>query len=738
MTLAISFMSWFNITNLVKQEFIAIPKNLYQESKGIGDKVGLLFYERYGDVQAFAKNNIFLEYEGSTTHLQEEVSLIFNEYVKLYGVYDLIVFVNTKGEVISTNTIDSQGKNLPLAKNSWGKSLSQQEWVQKVTEGKFTEDTSKGFSGTLVEGFQKNEMAQNIYGEPKWGSSFSAIAKTKTGETIGYLQAFAERRWIQSVLDGHILSFDDSHNSNSEYLILDGQYRPIAVFEGNLYTQKISQNVKNFIFANLTNEKNYPSLRLAEGKHGGEFYKSEYGNKEGLISGYSKITNNKFIDSLGWSVISTLKDQEALKHINHEKRNFYIISIIMQLLSILFSQLFANSVSKSLRKTADELVTETNQLLDISQKLNYSGEKLSRGTTEQSTSLHETVSAIEEVNAMVTKNADNAKKSHQLSLQSSEVANKGKKSVEEMIQSIEDIQKSNIDIMKQIESSNQEISSIVKVINDIGQKTKVINDIVFQTKLLSFNASVEAARAGEHGKGFAVVAEEVGNLAQMSGNAAKEISQLLEGSTQKVEHIVNDTKTKVERLTVEGKHKVEMGTIKAKNCGEVLEEIVTNVNNMTLMVAEISTASEEQSLGVQEINKAMIRMDQVTKENVEAATETAEAAQVLKKHAGLIEGCSKDLFKTIEGVHTNHKKSMDNGSGDHTSSHQNTRSNIIPFHKKDHLSTSTLTDHSEPMNHSSTTSHEKMAVNQSKSRPHAKGSSPDYVPAAHDPRFEEF
>jgi methyl-accepting chemotaxis protein len=86
--------------------------------------------------------------------------------------------------------------------------------------------------------------------------------------------------------------------------------------------------------------------------------------------------------------------------------------------------------------------------------------------------------------------------------------------------------------------SNDEISSIVKVIAEIGDKTKVINDIVFQTKLLSFNASVEAARAGEQGKGFAVVAEEVGNLATMSGKAAEEISSMLGDSMGKVELIV--------------------------------------------------------------------------------------------------------------------------------------------------------------------------------------------------------
>ena len=102
---------------------------------------------------------------------------------------------------------------------------------------------------------------------------------------------------------------------------------------------------------------------------------------------------------------------------------------------------------------------------------------------------------------MVTKSAENAKRSREVATTSLTTANHGKVSVEKMIEAIEDINRSNNHIVEQINQSNGKITEIVKVISEIGSKTKVINDIVFQTKLLSFNASVEAARAGEHGKG---------------------------------------------------------------------------------------------------------------------------------------------------------------------------------------------------------------------------------------------
>src|SRR6202007_2185187 len=114
-------------------------------------------------------------------------------------------------------------------------------------------------------------------------------------------------------------------------------------------------------------------------------------------------------------------------------------------------------------------------------------------------------------------------------------------------------------VMDQIKQSNEKVADIVKVISEIGNKTKVINDIVFQTKLLSFNASVEAARAGEHGRGFAGVCRGVGNLAEMSGKSAKEISSLLEESVSRVETMVAETRQTVAGLMNRSRSIVETG-----------------------------------------------------------------------------------------------------------------------------------------------------------------------------------
>ena len=178
----------------------------------------------------------------------------------------------------------------------------------------------------------------------------------------------------------------------------------------------------------------------------------------------------------------------------------------------------------------------------------------------------------------------------------------------------------------------------------------MINDIVFQTKLLSFNASVEAARAGENGKGFAVVAEEVGNLARVSGEAATEISGMLDTSIQTVERIVHDTKVKVDKLLTEGKTKVEYGSAVARNCGEILEEIVTNVKVTSDMALEISNASVEQSQGISEITKAMGQLDVVTQDNSHTSQELSNVADNLNNNAVELEKVVSDLLKTVNGA----------------------------------------------------------------------------------------
>ncbi len=323
--------------------------------------------------------------------------------------------------------------------------------------------------------------------------------------------------------------------------------------------------------------------------------------------------------------------------------------VLGAIISLILSAFIVRKIVQQISGVADRLTQSGLQVTSASQQIARASQDLSEATTEQASALEETAASIEEMSAMANQNLDNSKKTADTTLLSKQSAERGKAVVAEVIQSMDEIQKSNQNIMNQITYSNQQISEIVKVIQEIGEKTKVINDIVFQTKLLSFNASVEAARAGEHGKGFAVVAEEVGNLAQMSGNAAKEITTLLDGSIDRVESIVNETKTKVEALIQDGKGKIQTGTQVAHRCSEMLEDIVGNVSSVSQMANEITVASQEQAAGVREITSAMNQLDQVTQKNASTCQESASAANGLSDEAKTLKAAVENLVAVIHG-----------------------------------------------------------------------------------------
>lgn len=331
--------------------------------------------------------------------------------------------------------------------------------------------------------------------------------------------------------------------------------------------------------------------------------------------------------------------------------------IMFGALSIVISQLLLAFVMWfSLSKSIKTINTTTDKLRDLAESTNKSSkevesisQEVSSSANEQAASIQETVATLDQITSQVTSTVDSVVNSTKKSEESLHIATEGKTVVTEMIQSMESIGKSNKEIMEEIARGNERIGGIVKIINEISEKTAVINDIVFQTKLLSFNASVEAARAGEHGKGFAVVAEEIGKLAQVSGKASTEISAILGDSVVKVNSVIQETNHNVEALTKVGTEKVSDGMKIAERCGTVLEDIVTNATIIKNMMNEISVASKEQAEGVRNITAAMNQLDQATLSNNKSAAMSSQSAKELSGHSIDLKGAVVELEKEIFG-----------------------------------------------------------------------------------------
>lgn len=384
------------------------------------------------------------------------------------------------------------------------------------------------------------------------------------------------------------------------------------------------------------------------GKPEGNFIPYKFAKKKGGEP-IPKISYVKYFAPLDWVVGSGLYLDVIAEQVAAVKKKVVIGLFILSFITILISWKYAQHICGRIDHISSELFSEADKVATVANQINQASMSLSSSTTEQASALQETSASIEETSAMINRNAENAKASLAISVRSRESVDQGKKMIEEVISAIQEIASSNSEMISQIETSNKEITDIVKVINEIGDKTKVINEIVFQTKLLSFNASVEAARAGEHGKGFAVVAEEVGNLAQMSGNSAKEISDLLGNSIATVTDTINLSKSRIERLVVNGEMKVKQGATIAEKCGKIFDEIVNNVNNVNEIINEIAVASNEQATGVKEINSAVAELDTTGQENSVLSQKTSSYAEDLRVQVENLRKSTTALNSLVKG-----------------------------------------------------------------------------------------
>ena len=364
--------------------------------------------------------------------------------------------------------------------------------------------------------------------------------------------------------------------------------------------------------------------------------------RKNFVQSISKLIEFQEAEAKKW--------QASAESVNESATWALAISMIVGfILALTIGFVLSQSLSSILTDIANQLSEGSGQVSSAARLIASSSEELSAAVTEQAASLEQTSASIEQINAMISKNAENAKHSAASSQQARENVDSGKSAIQGVSKAIGLIQEGNAQISKQTDTSNREFAEIVQVIAEIGNKTKIINEIVFQTKLLSFNASVEAARAGEHGKGFAVVAEEVGNLAQMSGNAAKEISDMLSASIQRVEGIVSKSKSELDHLIKSGKAQVEEGGHVVQKCETLFGHIVKSVGEVDQMANEIASASQEQTQGVQEVTRAIAQLSQVNGQNATSSGQAASAAEQLAAQSQAMASLVVRLVQTVRG-----------------------------------------------------------------------------------------
>jgi methyl-accepting chemotaxis protein len=304
------------------------------------------------------------------------------------------------------------------------------------------------------------------------------------------------------------------------------------------------------------------------------------GNRAGTVVQWIDRTQEAATEQEVEAVVSQALEGDLTGRIREDDKELFFKTLASGVNRLLENM---SEVVRSMAQAADEVRTG-------SQEISRGNADLSQRTEEQAASLEETASSMEQMTSTVRNNADNAEQANQLASAARDEAERGGGVVSAAVVA-----------MTEINASSRRIADIIGVIDEIA----------FQTNLLALNAAVEAARAGDQGRGFAVVASEVRNLASRSAEAAKEIKALIQDSVGKVG---------------EGAKLVD-------ESGHMLREIVTRVKKVTDVMAEIASSSREQASGIEQVNKAITLMDDVTQQNAALVEQASAAARTLTAQA---------------------------------------------------------------------------------------------------------
>ncbi len=602
-TIGLNFISWFQAKKDLIEKQIVLQSSASQLIAG-------RFVGRYNEVKSFATNPIY------ETMNENSISHVLNQYRNFQDIYDLILFVDKKGRYVASNNLGMSGAriNQEVLKE---KTYENEEWFTHVMEGKTSDDSERNFYGTYVEDIQIDIISSLAYGVRKLGNSFSTAVKNSRGEIIGVLSVRANLVWMEAEIQSAFESIRKEGVAEMAILVINNKGQIVV----NYYPHsrggsiEIVRDFKEILKLNIANYDYEPAKKLIEKKEGMGVFSNPWHEKKNDIAVYSLLKSKQILPTLGWGVITRILEEEAYKSVNESFLNTIIIIIFIFIVSFISLFLIAYSLGKKFIYVSETLGESAALSEQTSLELDKSCSEVKKMTLEQSHSVNQTAAAMAEITSMITRTGELINESKGISDKANEKSAEGTILMDKMAEAI-----------SAIKSTNAELEKMEHVISIIINKASTINDIVAKTELLSLNASIESARAGEYGKGFSVVSEEVDSLAKISGNAAKDISVLLNDSHMKVSQIIKITHERVNE-----------GLQVSQRAVESFQRISHGITEIRDRTNGIFDGTNDQKVTVQSSGLSMDIMSNSVHKNSKEAEETSKIANEMRKQ-------SKELF----------------------------------------------------------------------------------------------
>lgn len=620
-------------------------------------------FERYGDVQAFATNEVLSSSDWRDPYVNRDIVDAINNYVRLYGIYALSMVLDQNGIVVAVNTKDAASKPIDTS-FLIGKDFSRTEWFKNCKEGRFTE--SESLSGTVVSDVARDSDAGAIYGPETLVIGYSAPIFGNAGEFRGVWRNLADFTLVEDIIRTTYANLENRGIKSGEITLANNNGTLLAFLEPSLSGTMDFKRSETGVLKKTKEELATESISQAsQGKSG--FLREVCPDKNvWQVSGYAKSEGALGYPGLGWIITVSVTEQDLLKRV-HE------ISYAMGAGAIVILLVFAFFIGRSISRPvvacakevqklangdltarvdirrsdelgllADSVNTCVQNLRKMVEEIQHTSSSLNAASTELTETANQQAAGAEETNVQAhtvaaagEQLATNSKLMSSSAAEITQSATTVSAALEEMSSSISEVARNcaqESEIARKADHQARQTRDIMVKLDDsarqIGKIVELINRIAEQTNLLALNATIEAASAGEAGRGFAVVANEVKELARQSASATEDIRRqvaLIQENTANSMGAIDDVAGVIEQVS-----QIASSIAAAvEEQSATTSEIVRSLHAVTSSTKTLSENVKSASAGSSEVSRNIHGVSQAASDSAKGASRISSSAAEL-------------------------------------------------------------------------------------------------------------